>query len=289
MYFFSFLTIFQKKLINIISDGCIRKKYEIGVRRFGFVNWIGVWTLYKKEVLRFFNVIGQTILGPIMTAGLFLLVISLAIGEGRSDILGVSYINFLFPGLIAMQFLTQAFSHSSSSLLMGKVMGNIVDMISAPLSPLEVTMAIILASVTRGFIIAAVSIIVFTFFLNIQIDNIFYVLIYLFLGSFVLGAVGFITGLWAEKFDNMSTVTNFVITPFVFLSGSFYSIDKLPKFLQIISEYNPFFYMIDGFRYGFIGNSDGSITFGLIYLFLLCIITWLVSFILYLKGYKIIS
>ena len=140
-----------------------------------------------------------------------------------------------------MQFLIQAFSHSSSSLLMGKVMGNIVDMISAPLSSLEVTMAIILASVTRGFIIAAVSIIVFTFFLNIQIDNIFYVLIYLFLGSFVLGAVGFIAGLWAEKFDNMSTVTNFVISPFVFLSGSFYSIDKLPKFLQIISEYNPFF------------------------------------------------
>ena len=254
----------------------LEKKYEIGVKRFGFVNWIGVWTLYKKEVLRFFNVIGQTILGPIMTAGLFLLVISLAIGEGRSDILGVSYINFLFPGLIAMQ-------------LMGKVMGNIVDMVSAPLSSLEVTMAIILASVTRGFIIAAVSIMVFTFFLNIQIDNIFYVLIYLFLGSFVLGAVGFITGLWAEKFDNMSTVTNFVITPFVFLSGSFYSIDKLPKFLQIISEYNPFFYMIDGFRYGFIGNSDGSITFGLIYLFLLCVITWFVSFILYLKGYKIIS
>ena len=110
------------------------KKYEIGVRRFGYVNWIGVWTLYKKEVLRFFNVIGQTILGPITTAGLFLLVISLAIGEGRSDVLGVPYINFLFPGLIAMQFLIQAFSHSSSSLLMGKVMGNIVDMISAPLS-----------------------------------------------------------------------------------------------------------------------------------------------------------
>ena len=96
----------------------LEKKYEIGVRRFGFVNWIGVWTLYKKEVLRFFNVIGQTILGPIITAGLFLLVISLAIGEGRSDMLGVSYINFLFPGLIAMQFLIQAFSHSSSSLIM---------------------------------------------------------------------------------------------------------------------------------------------------------------------------
>ena len=267
----------------------LEKKYEIGVRRFGFVNWIGVWTLYKKEVLRFFNVIGQTILGPIVTAGLFLLVISLAIGEGRSDILGVSYINFLFPGLIAMQFLTQAFSHSSSSLLMGKVMGNIVDMISAPLSSLEVTMAIILASVTRGFIIAAVSIMVFTFFLNIQIDNIFYVLIYLFLGSFVLGAVGFITGLWAEKFDHMASITNFIIIPLSFLSGTFYSIEKLPEILQKISEWNPFFYIIDGFRYGFLGASDGSLIFGLVYLTILSLLTWFVSYILYKKGYKIKS
>tara|TARA_B100000315_G_scaffold135791_1_gene125069 strand:- start:2670 stop:3482 length:813 start_codon:yes stop_codon:yes gene_type:complete len=267
----------------------LENKYVPSSRRFGLINWVGTWHLYKKEVLRFFNVIGQTILGPITTAGLFLLVISLAIGDERSDVLGVSYINFLFPGLIAMQFLIQSFSHSSSSLLMGKVMGNIVDMIAAPLSSLEVTMAIILASVTRGFIIATVSIIVFALFLDIKIDNIFYVFIYLFLGSFVLGAVGFIAGLWAEKFDHMSTVTNFVISPFVFLSGSFYSIEKLPKFLQIISEYNPFFYMIDGFRYGFIGKSDGSITFGLIYLFLLCVITWLVSYILYEKGYKIKS
>ena len=110
----------------------IQKNYQIGVRRFGYVNYIGMWSLYKKEVLRFLNVIGQTILGPIITSALFLLVISLAIGDSRSDVLGVPYINFLFPGLIAMQVIGQAFSHSSSSLLMGKVMGNIVDTISAP-------------------------------------------------------------------------------------------------------------------------------------------------------------
>mgnify|MGYP000498205497 CR=1 FL=1 len=265
----------------------LEKKYEIGVRRFGFVNWIGVWTLYKKEVLRFFNVIGQTILGPITTAGLFLLVISLAIGEGRSDVLGVSYINFLFPGLIAMQFLIQAFSHSSSSLLMGKVMGNIVDMISAPLSSLEVTMAIILASVTRSFIIAAVSIIVFAFFLNIQIDNIFYVLIYLFLGSFVLGAVGFIAGLWAEKFDNMSTVTNFVISPFVFLSGSFYSIDMLPEFWQKISLLNPVLYLVSGFRWSFYEIADVSIYTSLITILLFLISCLVVITVSFAKGYKI--
>ena len=104
-----------------------------------------------------------------------------------------------------------------------------------------------------------------------------------------MGAAGFVAGLWAEKFDHMATVTNFFIVPLSFLSGTFYSVDKLPNFLQLISKFNPFFYMIDGFRYGFIGNSDGSITFGLIYLSLLCIITWFVSYILYKKGYKIKS
>ena len=172
---------------------------------------------------------------------------------------------------------------------MGKVMGNIVDTISAPLSAVEVTFAIVLASVTRSSIIAFVSVILFSLWLEINFQNFFFIIIYLFLSSFILGACGFITGLWAEKFDHMSSVTNFFIVPLSFLSGTFYSIDRLPHFLQLISEYNPFFYMIDGFRYGFIGNSDGSITFGLIYLFLLCIITWFVSFILYLKGYKIIS
>jgi ABC-2 type transport system permease protein len=267
----------------------IQKNYQIGVRRFGYVNYIGMWSLYKKEILRFLNVVGQTVLGPIVTAGLFLLVISLAIGDERADVLGVSYINFLFPGLLAMQFLTQAFSHSSSSLLMGKVMGNIFDLIAAPLSAFEVTFAIILASVTRSLMIAAVCILVFAIFLDIQIDNIFYSFLYLFLGSFFLGAAGFILGCHVQKFDEMSSYTNFIIQPLVFLSGSFYSIEKLPKFLQTISEYNPFFYMIDGFRFGFIGKSDGSISFGLIYLSLLCVVTWFIAYILYKRGYKIKS
>jgi ABC-2 type transport system permease protein len=218
-----------------------------------------------------------------------LLVISLAIGNERGNVLGVSFINFLAPGLIAMQIIQQAFSHSSSSLLMGKIMGNIVDMIAAPLSPGEVTISIIFASITRALMIAIVSIIVFSFLIDIEINNILYIIIYIFLSSFILGAAGFVAGLWAEKFDHMATVTNFFIVPLSFLSGTFYSVDKLPNFLQLISKFNPFFYMIDGFRYGFIGNSDGSITFGLIYLSLLCIITWFVSYILYKKGYKIKS
>jgi ABC-2 type transport system permease protein len=172
---------------------------------------------------------------------------------------------------------------------MGKIMGNIVDMIAAPLSPGEVTISIIFASITRALMIAIASIIVFSFLIDIEINNILYIIIYIFLSSFILGAAGFVAGLWAEKFDHMATVTNFFIVPLSFLSGTFYSVDKLPNFLQLISKFNPFFYMIDGFRYGFIGNSDGSITFGLIYLSLLCIITWFVSYILYKKGYKIKS
>ena len=267
----------------------IQKNYQIGVRRFGYVNYIGMLSLYKKEVLRFLNVVGQTVLGPICTAGLFLLVISLAIGDERGNVLGVSYINFLFPGLLAMQFLTQAFSHSSSSLLMSKVMGNIFDLLASPLSAFEVTFSIILASVTRSFMIAVVCILVFSIFLDIQIDNIFYSFLYLFLGSFFLGAAGFIIGCHVQKFDEMSSYTSFILQPLVFLSGSFYSIEKLPKFLQTISEYNPFFYMIDGFRFGFIGKSDGPISFGLIYLSLLCVVTWFIAYILYKRGYKIKS
>jgi len=263
-------------------------KYRFGERRFG-INWVGAYTLYKKETLRFLSVFGQTIIGPIVTSILFLLVISLAIGEDRPSVLGVTFIEFLAPGLIAMQVVQQAFSHSSSSLLMGKVMGNIVDLISAPLSASEVTIAIILASVTRALMISVISIFIFSLMIEIEINNYLLFFSYLFLSSFIMGAAGFIAGLWADKFDHMATATNFIIVPLSFLSGTFYSVEKLPDFLKILSHYNPFFHMIDGFRYSFINNMDGSIKFGLIYLSIISIITWFIAFQLYKKGYKIKS
>ena len=146
----------------------LNNKYQIGQKRFG-INWVGAYTLYLKETLRFLSVLGQTIIGPVVTAILFLLVISLAIGEDRPNVLGVTFIEFLAPGLIAMQVIQQAFSHSSSSLLMGKVMGNIVDLIGAPLSAAEVTLAIIFASITRSLIISIISIILFSLFIEIEI------------------------------------------------------------------------------------------------------------------------
>ena len=267
----------------------VENKYQIGVRRFGLVNWVGAKHLYLKEINRFLVVWAQTLLSPLITSLLFLSVLSLALGNERGNVLGYPFITFLAPGLIAMQIIQQGFSHSSSSIMIGKIQGNIVDMLFAPLSASEVTLSIILAAVTRSLLIAVVSITIFSLFVDIFISNVFIIFIYAFLGSFILGAVGFCAGLWAEKFDHMATVTNFFIIPLSFLSGTFYTIDKLPNFLQSLSVINPFFYMIDGFRYGFLGKSDGSITVGLIYLSILALTTWLASFYLYKKGYKIKS
>ena len=267
----------------------ISGKYKIGTRRFGSINWIGAWTLYKKEVLRFLIVWIQTLFSPLITSLLFLSVLSLAIGNDRGDVLGVPFIVFLAPGLIAMQIIQQAFSHSSSSFMIGKIQGNIVDLLYAPLSAGEVTLAVTLASVTRSVLIAAISLLVFYLFIDLEIKNFMTLIAFTLLSAFSVGALGIIAGLWAEKFDHMATVTNFIIIPLSFLSGTFYSIERLPEVLQIISKANPFFYMFDGFRYSFLGQSDGSIFFGLVYLSILSLLMWFIAYILYKKGYKLKS
>ena len=267
----------------------ISGKYKIGTRRFGSINWIGAWTLYKKEVLRFLIVWIQTLFSPLITSLLFLSVLSLAIGNDRGDVLGVPFIVFLAPGLIAMQIIQQAFSHSSSSFMIGKIQGNIVDLIYAPLSAGEVTLAVTLASVTRSVLIAIISLLVFYLFIDLEIKNFVTLIVFTLLSAFSLGALGIIAGLWAEKFDHMATVTNFIIIPLSFLSGTFYSIERLPEVLQTISKANPFFYMIDGFRYSFLGQSDGSVIFGLVYLSILSLLIWFIAYILYKKGYKLKS
>ena len=159
----------------------------------------------------------------------------------------------------------------------------------APLSAGEITFAVIMSAVTRSVLIATISIITFYFIVELRVVNLTILIIYTFLSSFILGATGMIAGLWAEKFDHMATVTNFIIVPLSFLSGTFYTIDRLPSYLQLASKVNPFFYMIDGFRYSFIGRADSSIFFGLIYLGILSILLWILSYVLFKKGYKIKS
>tara|TARA_B100000401_G_C52329276_1_gene495584 strand:- start:39 stop:560 length:522 start_codon:yes stop_codon:yes gene_type:complete len=173
--------------------------------------------------------------------------------------------------------------------MIGKIQGNIVDILYAPLSAGEVTFAITLAATTRSFMIGIFSLFVFYFLVEIEIKNFYSLFFYTFISSFILGSVGVIAGLWAEKFDHMATITNFFIVPLSFLSGTFYTIENLPGFLQTISKCNPFFYMIDGFRYSFLEKSDGSILIGTIYLTTLAILFWFISYLLYKRGYKIKS
>ena len=173
--------------------------------------------------------------------------------------------------------------------MIGKIQGNIVDLLYAPLSATEVTISVSLASVTRSFMIAAISILTFYLLIDIKVKYFLILILYTFLSSFILGNIGIIAGLWAEKFDHMATVTNFIIIPLSFLSGTFYTIDRLPEFLQTISKLNPFFYMIDGLRYSFLGNADGSLKIGIIYLTILSFLSWFTAYILFRKGYKIKS
>ncbi len=262
-------------------------KYKIGVRRFGFINWIGFYTLYLKEVQRFFNVWLQTIVSPLVTLLLFLAVFSLAIGSDRSDVLGHEFTTFLVPGLIAMQIMQNAFANTTSSLMISKVQGNIVDILYPPLSPGEVTFAIILGGITRGLVVGFFSILVSLIFIKVPFSQIFYVIMFATLGSCFLSSLGFIAGLWAEKFDNMAAVTNFVVVPLSFLSGTFFSINRLEGPLYTLSQFNPFFYIIDGFRYGFLGQSDANVYNGLIILLICNAFLLAVCYLLFKKGYKI--
>ena len=265
----------------------IENKYKIYNKKFNYVNWIGFWTLYKKEVLRFLIVVIQTVVSPLVTSLLFLLVLTLAIGNERGEVLGLPFITFLAPGLIAMQVIQQSFSHSSSSIMIGKIQGNIVDILYAPMTAGEITLAINLAACTRSIIIAAVSIIVFYFIVELEFYSFYYIFVSTFLGAFILSSIGIIIGLWAEKFDHMASATNFIIVPLSFLSGTFYSIDRLPEILQKISEFNPFFHIINGYRYGHLGVADGSIKFGLFYLIVLSCLSWFAAYTGFKRGYKI--
>ena len=267
----------------------IEKKYKINVKKFGIFNFEGFISLYLRECSRFFVVWAQTLLSPLVSSLLFLTVLTLAIGKDRSDVLGYSFIIFLAPGLIIQSMILQSFSHSTSSLMISKMQGNIVDLLYAPLSPTEVTTSIILAAVTRAIVIGFVSTLVFLFIVDLPIKNIGYIFYAAFFGSFFIGSIGFITGLWATKFDHTATITNFIIQPLSFLSGVFYTIDKLPSVFQAISQINPFFHIINVFRYGFLGTSDGDLFFGIIFLPILSLFAWFVAFVLYKKGYKIKS
>ncbi|PKO90954.1 MAG: metal-dependent hydrolase [Betaproteobacteria bacterium HGW-Betaproteobacteria-1] len=217
----------------------------------------GPWTLFKKELLRFWRVSFQTVAAPVMTALLYLLVFSHVL-EGRVQVHGVNYTSFLIPGLIMMSVLQNAFANSSSSLIQSKVMGNLVFVLLTPISYLEFFLAFLAAAIARGLVVGVGIYLVVILFIDLPIIHPLMVLAFTILGSALLGAFGIIAGMWADKFDQMAAFQNFIIMPLSFLSGVFYSIHSLPPFWQEVSHLNPFFYIIDGFRYGFFGVSDMS-------------------------------
>ena len=218
----------------------------------------GWTTLLYKETLRFWKVGFQTVAAPVLTAVLYLLIFGHVL-EGRVSVYGnIGYTAFLVPGLVMMSVLQNAFANSSSSMVQSKIMGSLVFLLLTPLSHWSWYAAYVGSSIARGFMVGAGVFVVTSFFALPSFEAPLWILVFAFLGAALLGSLGLIAGLWAEKFDQMAAFQNFVILPMTFLSGVFYSIHSLPPFWQKVSHLNPFFYMIDGFRYGFFGVSDVS-------------------------------
>jgi ABC-2 type transport system permease protein len=236
---------------------------------------IGFYTLLKKEVMRFWSVLGQTVTAPVVTTLLYLLVFAQAMQGRVSEYPGVSYTQFLLPGLVMMAVIQNAFANTSSSLIQSKAMGNLVFLLMAPLGPLEWFGAYLLAALARCFLVAVTMLAVTLPFVHLPIQHPFILLAVFTLAGGTLAVLGIIAGVLAQKFDHIAVFTNFFIMPLSFLSGVFYSAHALPEFWFRASHLNPFFYLIDGFRYGFFGQADVSITLSL---------TWALCFFLATSG-----
>ncbi len=251
------------------------------------MNWIATYTLLLKEVKRWRKVWLQTVLAPVVTALLYLAVFGHVL-EGRVEVFpGVSYAAFLIPGLLMMSVIQNAFANTSSSLIQSKVMGSIIFVLLPPFSALEMFLAYIGAAVLRGLAVGVGVFMVAWFYVKVPIDNMFVVLLFAFLGSYVMGALGLIAGMWAEKFDQIAAFQSFLIVPLTFLSGVFYSIKSLPDFWAAMSYANPFFYMIDGFRYGFFGQSDQSVLLSAMIMMSAALVLTIVCVRMLSKGYKL--
>jgi ABC-2 type transport system permease protein len=248
---------------------------------------IGTWTLFKKEMLRFWRVVFQTVASPVITGILYLMIFSHVLGDRLEVYEGVPYTSFLIPGLIMMSLLQNAFANSSSSLIQSKVMGNIVFLLLTPLSYLQFFIAFLLAAILRGMFVGLAIYLLAIIYIDLPILHPFLVLTFSFLGGGLLGAFGIIAGIWADRFDQMAAFGNFVIMPLSFLSGVFYSIHSLPEVWQILSRFNPFFYMIDGFRFGFFGQSDVSPWFSLTILGISFILLSVLAIQMLKSGFKL--
>jgi ABC-2 type transport system permease protein len=250
------------------------------------MNWEGLKTLYVREVRRFMKVGMQTLAAPVVTALLYMLVFVVAVGGGR-EVHGVAYGAFVAPGLVMMQILSNAFANSSSSLLQAKFNGLMGDFITPPLSPGEQVIGFGAGAATRGIVVGLASLLAVLPFTHLPVNQVWAVLYFGVGAALIMGFIGIMAGLWSEKFDHMAAVTNFVIMPMTFLSGTFYLVERLPEPFRTASHYNPFFYLIDGFRYGFLGLAESNLWVGAIMTAVLVIGLGWTCLWMFRVGYKI--
>ncbi len=236
---------------------------------------------------RFLKVPAQTVLAPTATALLMMAIFTLALGGALRTVGDVPFLEFLAPGLMMMTMIQSAFANTSSSIIISKIQGNIVDLLMTPLSPGEIALGLTLGGITRGLVAGAVLLAAVQPFVEAWPQHLGFVLFHAVAASMALSLLGLMTGIWAEKFDQMASATNFIITPLAFLSGTFYSIERLPEALQAASQFNPFFYMIDGLRYGFIGTADGSLAAGVAMMIGVNAALWLACHRMLATGYKL--
>jgi ABC-2 type transport system permease protein len=255
----------------------------------GTVSLEGAGTLFRKEILRFWKVAFQTVAAPVLTAVMYLLIFGHVLEEHVQVFPGVGYTSFLIPGLVMMSVLQNSFANSSSSLIQSKITGNLVFLLVSPLSHWAWYAAYVGASVVRGLVVGAGVFVVTVWFAPFHLAEPWWVLVFAALGAGMLGSLGLIAGLWAEKFDQLAAFQNFIIMPMTFLSGVFYSVTSLPSVWQAASHLNPFFYMIDGFRRGFFGASDVSPWLSLAVVGSAFVVVAALSLRLLASGYKLRS
>ncbi len=258
-------------------------------RRYPGINWIGVQTLYLREVRRFWKVGAQTVAAPVVTTLLYMLVFVVALQDARPPLHGTPFALFVAPGLIMMAVLNNAFANASSSLIQAKIMGTATDFLTPPLSPLELTMGFTLGAATRGAVVGLVTTLCVLPFAPLGVANVLAIVWFALAASFIMGMTGVLAGLWSEKFDHLAAVQNFIVMPMTFLSGTFYLVENLPEPFRTISRYNPFFYLIDGFRYGFIGHAESNLTVGVIGSAVLMVIMGTICWLVFRSGWRLKS
>jgi ABC-2 type transport system permease protein len=250
-------------------------------------NWLGLWTLYWREVRRFVKVYNQTIVAPVVMALLFLAIFALALGHTAEPGRDAAYLGFLAPGLVMMAISQNAFANTSSSIIIAKVQGNIVDTLMPPLTAHELTFAIAFGGVTRGLAVGVAAGLAMTIFVPPRVHDPFAMLYFAFTASLMLSLLGLAGGIWADKFDHIASVTNFIVVPLSFLSGTFYSVERLPPFFQSLAYLDPFFYMIDGFRYAWTGDADMNVHLGMAVMAAVCAGLWFLCHRMFATGYKL--